>query len=291
MNLPTAVSFATLSLTRLTCLPGRLAWVGIFIYNSFLKKKLVLCYNDFMTNPSDLIQSRSALCIDLDGTLINTDTLYFLAAEKLAQVHQAPPIPEADFSEHFGNGNFLNFLKNWVNWPANQPDFNAHYYSLFDYSQTALKPGALTLLTKAYERNTPVCIVSNASRDWIEQRLAAVNLGHFVTAISSGDTVERHKPAPDLYLKALETLAEQLGHSVSSTPLAVEDSLSGAASAEIAGCEVCLVPNRFLAPKVAIYPPQAPAPAVPDPRPESPELIPCTFPVLPDLEEVARYYF
>jgi beta-phosphoglucomutase-like phosphatase (HAD superfamily) len=55
--------------------------------------------------------------------------------------------------------------------------------------------------------------------------------------------VPRGKPAPDPYLQAAELLGVQPAQC-----LAVEDSVTGAASAEDAGCPVLVVPNDIEVP-------------------------------------------
>ncbi|MEJ7742957.1 MAG: HAD family hydrolase [Nocardioidaceae bacterium] len=55
----------------------------------------------------------------------------------------------------------------------------------------------------------------------------------------TGDQVEHGKPAPDPYLRA----AELLGVDAASC-IAIEDSPTGAASAESAGCHVIVVPHH-----------------------------------------------
>ena len=58
-----------------------------------------------------------------------------------------------------------------------------------------------------------------------------------------GDEVASGKPAPDPYLRAAELLGLSAGRC-----LAVEDSVTGTAAAEAAGCPVLVVPNDMAVP-------------------------------------------
>jgi len=57
--------------------------------------------------------------------------------------------------------------------------------------------------------------------------------------VVTGDAVERGKPYPDPYLKAARLLGVDAADC-----LAIEDSNTGARSAETAGCVVLCVPNH-----------------------------------------------
>jgi beta-phosphoglucomutase-like phosphatase (HAD superfamily) len=69
---------------------------------------------------------------------------------------------------------------------------------------------------------------------------------HYFAASVCGDEVVRAKPAPDPYQRA----AALLGFDPAQC-LAIEDSVTGAASAEDAGCPVLVVPNDVEVPDSA----------------------------------------
>ena len=58
-----------------------------------------------------------------------------------------------------------------------------------------------------------------------------------------GNEVPVGKPAPDVYLRAAELLGIDPAHC-----LAIEDSVTGSAAAEDAGCPVLVVPNEVEVP-------------------------------------------
>ena len=75
-------------------------------------------------------------------------------------------------------------------------------------------------------------------------RAALNSIGrHYFSATVCGDEVPRGKPAPDAYLRAAALLGLAAGRC-----LAIEDSVTGTAAAEGAGCPVLVVPNDVAVP-------------------------------------------
>jgi HAD superfamily hydrolase (TIGR01509 family) len=64
-------------------------------------------------------------------------------------------------------------------------------------------------------------------------------LTQFFEVVVTGDDVDRGKPAPDIYLRAVEKLALSPGEC-----LAIEDALSGIAAAKAAKMRVAAIPDR-----------------------------------------------
>lgn len=89
----------------------------------------------------------------------------------------------------------------------------------------------------------PLGLASSSPPVLIETVLAAASIGELFAATVSADTVERGKPAPDVYLTAAERLGVAPGRCA-----AVEDSSNGLRSAAAAGMRVIAVPH-------AAYPP------------------------------------
>lgn len=100
------------------------------------------------------------------------------------------------------------------------------------------RPGAVELLTDLGRRGVPCALVTMSYRSFVAPVLRALPDGCF-TAIVTGDSVSHGKPHPEPYLKA----ARDLGVDPHDC-LAIEDSNTGARSAEAAGCTVLVVPNH-----------------------------------------------
>ena len=83
----------------------------------------------------------------------------------------------------------------------------------------------------------PMALVTNTRRALTERALASIGRHYFAFSVC-GDEVAHGKPAPDAYRRAAALLGLKPQHC-----LAIEDSVTGAAAAEDAGCPVLVVPN------------------------------------------------
>jgi beta-phosphoglucomutase len=86
----------------------------------------------------------------------------------------------------------------------------------------------------------PATVVSGASRDEIEPVLAASGLADAFTAIVAMEDVERGKPDPSGYRRALELLGIEARAAV-----AIEDSPPGVAAAKAAGLRCAALTRTF----------------------------------------------
>ncbi|MGY1454979.1 HAD family hydrolase [Streptomyces sp. SS8] len=101
----------------------------------------------------------------------------------------------------------------------------------------SLMPGARRLLTELAAHDVPAALVSASHRRVIDRMLVSLGPEHFALTLA-GDEVERTKPHPDPYLLAASRLGAHPGRCV-----VVEDTATGVASAEAAGCHVVAVPS------------------------------------------------
>jgi HAD superfamily hydrolase (TIGR01509 family) len=97
--------------------------------------------------------------------------------------------------------------------------------------------GAHELLEALAAEGTPMALVTNTQRALTNRSLKSIG-AHYFSVTVCGDEVPRGKPAPDPYLRAAALL-----HLQPSACLAIEDSVTGTAAAEGAGCPVLVVPN------------------------------------------------
>jgi HAD superfamily hydrolase (TIGR01509 family) len=102
--------------------------------------------------------------------------------------------------------------------------------------------GAQELLEALAAEGTPMALVTNTQRGLTDHALNSIGSQYFSATVCA-DEVPTGKPAPDLYLRA----AALLGLSPELC-LAIEDSVTGTAAAEAAGCPVLVVPNDVVVP-------------------------------------------
>ena len=100
------------------------------------------------------------------------------------------------------------------------------------------RPGARELLAALRAKGVPCALVTMSYERFVAPVLAALPKGSFDVVVT-GDAVSRGKPHPEPYLHAARLLGVEPRECV-----AIEDSNTGARSAEAAGCLVLVVENH-----------------------------------------------
>ncbi len=100
-----------------------------------------------------------------------------------------------------------------------------------------LMPGAARLLAELSAHDVPTALVSASHRRIIDRVLKSLGPEHFALTVA-GDEVPRTKPHPAPYLAAAAGLGADPARCA-----VVEDTATGVAAAEAAGCHVVAVPS------------------------------------------------
>ena len=109
----------------------------------------------------------------------------------------------------------------------------------------ALRPGVEAAIRGAHAQGIRLAIATTTSHPNVDALLAATLEREgkaLFEVIAAGDDVPRKKPAPDVYLLALERLGLPAEDCI-----AVEDSANGVASARAAGIAVWVTPSLYTA--------------------------------------------
>ncbi|WP_369248155.1 HAD family hydrolase [Streptomyces sp. R41] len=101
-----------------------------------------------------------------------------------------------------------------------------------------LRPGVAQLLESAARRGIRCAVVSSSDGDWVRGHLERLQVLDRFAMVVTGEQVEARKPAPDLYLRALDLLGTGPDRG-----LALEDSPTGVAAAKAAGLTCVAVPG------------------------------------------------
>ncbi|MUL81139.1 MULTISPECIES: HAD family phosphatase [unclassified Mycolicibacterium] len=181
-----------------------------------------------------------AVLFDMDGTLVDTEHLWWTAVDEVATA-MGRPLTEADQPAVLGrpSDHTAAYLLQSVG-PRAPTDLAARLDAEFtDLVRTAIvpRPGATRLLDELAAASVPTAIVSASPRSVVELVRDALGAQLFTTIIGADDTA-RSKPAPDPYLAAAAALGVDPRDCV-----AVEDTPVGVAAAEAAGCTVLAVPS------------------------------------------------
>jgi HAD superfamily hydrolase (TIGR01509 family) len=185
-----------------------------------------------------------AVLFDMDGTLVDSEKLWDIALQVLYSRLGGELTPAVREATVGGSAESLMQIVYTDLGRAPDPDeMSANSEWLHDYTADLFDgglpwcDGARELLDTLADAAVPMALVTNTRRALTERALDSIGR-HYFTASVCGDEVVSPKPAPDPYQRA----AELLGFTPAQC-LAIEDSVTGAASAEEAGCPVLVVPN------------------------------------------------
>jgi len=190
-----------------------------------------------------------AVLFDMDGTLVDSEKLWDISLAALYDRHGGRLTPEVRESMVGGSAedtiltvyNDLGLEHD----PAAMAESNRwlHNYTaeLFD-AGLPWCDGAREMLEALGAEGIPMALVTNTARALTDRALNSIGRQYFSVTVC-GDEVEQGKPAPDPYRRA----AALLGLAPEAC-LAVEDSVTGTAAAESAGCPVLVVPNDVAVP-------------------------------------------
>lgn len=103
-----------------------------------------------------------------------------------------------------------------------------------------VKPGVYLMLEYLKANRYPIGLASSSSRKSVMHHLEEAHMTEYFSAIVCGDSVERGKPEPDIYLKVLEMMNLR-GKNV----YAFEDSPSGLMAATRAGIKAIMIPDQI----------------------------------------------
>ena len=188
----------------------------------------------------------AAVLWDMDGTLVDTEPYWIETEFELAAEHGAPWTHE-DALRLVGNdllvsGRYIRERMGLTMTPEQIVDRLLDGVVARVDHRVPWRPGARELLERLGEADVPCALVTMSYERFVAPILAQLPAGTF-RAVVTGDSVARGKPDPEPYLSAARLLAVDPTDCV-----AIEDSDTGATSAEGAGCTVLVVPNHVEVP-------------------------------------------
>ncbi len=184
-----------------------------------------------------------AVIFDVDGTLVNTETLWDEVRRSLAASQGVSWPAEATVAMMGMNTEewsaYLVEVVGIAGTPAEAAQATIEGMLQHYRQGVPVLQGAVSALRRM-ARLVPIAIASSSPRVLIEAAAEMLQLNDLVQVIVSTGEVPRGKPAPDGYLRAAELLGVDPTRCV-----AVEDATSGIQSALAAGMRVVAVPQEF----------------------------------------------
>lgn len=198
----------------------------------------------------------AALIFDVDGTLAETEEAHRRAFNET--------FAEAGLDWHWSQETYADLLRTtggkermrtWRQEVGSGPDDatiadlhaakTARFGSIVAGGGLALRPGVAELVVAARTRGQRVAVATTTSRPNVDALCRACwgqPAEQVFDVVAAGDEVPAKKPAPDVYLLALERLG--LGPA---DAVALEDSRNGVLSAQAAGLPVIVTPSAYTA--------------------------------------------
>lgn len=189
-----------------------------------------------------------AIVFDFDGLILDTEWSVYRAIDEIYSEHGHQLDLEwwRSIVGTTGGGDWSERLEELVGRSLDHEQLHARsvrrHHDLVDALEPL--PGVVDLIEAAHAEGLRLAVASSSMTRWLEQNLARLGLHRRFDALCGRDVVGgRAKPAPDVYLAALDALGVAADGAV-----AIEDSPHGVAAAKAAGLACVAVPNRITAP-------------------------------------------
>lgn len=185
--------------------------------------------------------SVEALIFDMDGVLIDSEPVHLLAYQELL-ARFGISYKEADNQELLGRteqdcAQILVARYGLDIAPAELAFERVRIFQRLLKERPEKRPGVDAILSSAESLELPMAVASSATLETIELVVDTLFIRHYFRSLTSGEEVERGKPAPDVFLLAAQRLSVNPQNC-----LVVEDSLNGVKAAKAAGMQCVAIP-------------------------------------------------
>lgn len=193
---------------------------------------------------------------DLDGLMVDTESVFDEVFQDYAVARTGKRMPEAEFramrARMFG-GKAIESARilHEALGLSDPPEEHLRWREAYDLAalfreRAAVLPGVRTVLAALQRRGVPQALATSSSRDLLEAKLArqAWLRSFFGEAVVTGDDVSRGKPDPELFVRAaalLRVSSDRFGR-----VLVFEDAPNGVMAAKAVGMKVVAVPHPHL---------------------------------------------
>jgi HAD superfamily hydrolase (TIGR01509 family) len=187
------------------------------------------------------VSQLDAVLFDMDGTLVDSEKVWDVGLRELARRYGGElSTPARTRMVGTSMAESMDILHTDIGQPWRDPEASVTWLEnrvreLFAEG-LSWRPGARELLTAVRAAGVPTALVTATRRNLVEVALETIGAHNFDVVVC-GDEVGHPKPHPEPYLTAAAKLGADPRRCV-----AIEDSPTGVASAQAAGCLVVAVP-------------------------------------------------
>ena len=186
-----------------------------------------------------------AVIFDMDGVLLDTESVCKICWSRAADEYGIENIQDA-FTKCVGQNtnDTMTVLAPYCNGKVEPKKFYERTSELFHVVENEvglkLMPSVVECLDFLKSRNLRLAVASSTRFESVSRQLKNAGIIGYFETITTGDKVEHSKPAPDIYLKSVESLSLSPSECV-----AVEDSPNGVRAAVAAGIKCVMVPDQI----------------------------------------------
>jgi HAD superfamily hydrolase (TIGR01509 family) len=184
----------------------------------------------------------TAVVLDLDGTLVDSEPNYFEASRHTLAEHGVPDFTWQEHESYVGisTQETIEILrrKYGIQAPvaAVLTEMNTRYLALA-CAGTPVYPQMRKFVERLHDEGVPMAVASGSSPEAIDAVLSGTGLAAQLRIYVSADEVAHGKPAPDVFLEAARRLGAMPAHCT-----VMEDAAPGAAAAYAAGMRCIAIP-------------------------------------------------
>ena len=185
-----------------------------------------------------------AILFDMDGVLIDSETLMAKAGILALRDYGIDPVPE-DFIPFVGRGEdkYIGGVaqKYGLTYDPGMKARAYHYYGLYVEAEAKVPRDVHPVLTAVKEKGYQIAVCTSADYAKVVHNLRAIGLAEdFFDAFVTGDNIQNLKPHPEIYLTGAKLTGAEPADC-----LVVEDAPSGIKAAHAGGMKAVGITSSF----------------------------------------------